>query len=150
MKGYSDKLDTISPKMEEGIFVHRFLKENNMTLTDEEITEILNKNKSAFIGANDKLTKSKILEDILEKQYNVQGRYRIESTKAMNLVKPMSSSAEKGMTNLNYLQTGSIKENVNTFFKELGYASNIRGSVITDDAIKLYMHEAGDEKVKKL
>lgn len=149
MKGYSDKLDTISPKMEEGIFVHRFLKENNMTLTDEEITEILNKNKSAFIGANDKLTKSKILEDILEKQYNVQGRYRIESTKAMNLVKPMSSSAEKGMTNLNYLQTGSIKENVNTFFKELGYASNIRGSVITDDAIKLYMHEAGDEKVKK-
>ena len=31
MKGYSDKLDTISPKMEEGIFVHRFLKENNMT-----------------------------------------------------------------------------------------------------------------------
>ena len=149
IKGYSDKLDTISPKMEEGIFVHRFLKENGMVLTDKEITDIINKNKEAFNGVDDKLTKSKILEDILDKQYNVQGKYRIESTKAMSLVKLMSSSAEKGMTNLNYVQTGSIKENVKTFFKELGYESNIRGSVITDDAINLYMHEAGNEKVKK-
>ena len=148
-KGYSDKLDSVSPKMEEGIFIHRFLKENGMALTDEEITKIVNENKAAFSGVDDKLTKSKILEDILEKKYNVQGKYRIESTKAMSLVKLMSSSAEKGMTNLNYVQTGSIKENVKTFFKELGYESNIRGSVITDDAINLYMHEAGNEKVKK-
>lgn len=148
-KGYSDKLDAISPKMEEGIFVHRFLKENGMTLTDEELTKIINENKDAFTGISDKLTKSKVLEEILEKKYNVQGKYRIESTKAMSLVKPMSSSAEKGMTNLNYVQTGSVNENVKTFFKELGYGTNVRGSVVTDDAINLYMHEAGDVKVKK-
>ena len=148
-KGYSDKLDSVSPKMEEGIFIHRFLKENGMALTDEEITKIVNENKAAFSGVDDKLTKSKILEDILEKKYNVQGKYRIESTKAMSLIKPMSSSAEKGMTNLNYVQTGSINENVKTFFKELGYGSNVRGSVVTDDAINLYMHEAGAVKVKK-
>ena len=120
-----------------------------MTLTDEELTKIINENKDAFTGISDKLTKSKVLEEILEKKYNVQGKYRIESTKAMSLVKPMSSSAEKGMTNLNYVQTGSVNENVKTFFKELGYGTNVRGSVVTDDAINLYMHEAGDVKVKK-
>ena len=149
IKGYGDKLETITPKMQEGIFIHRFQKQNGMTLTDAEITKIINDNKNLFATADSNIDKSVILEQLLDTKYNAQGRYRIESTTAMGLVKPMSSSAEKGMTNLNYVQTGSMDKNVEKFFKTLGYESSVKGRVVTDDAIKLYMHDAGKKKVNK-
>ena len=149
IKGYGDKLETITPKMQEGIFIHRFQKQNGMTLTDDEITKIINENKHLFVNTDSNIDRSVILEKLLDTKYNAQGRYRIESTTAMGLVKPMSSSAEKGMTNLNFVQTGSMDKNVKQFFKTLGYESNVKGRVVTGDAIKLYMHDAGIDKVNK-
>lgn len=149
--GFGDKLEAISPKVQQGIFTHKFMKSNGMALTDEEITKIINQNKSVFME-NGKLvsnTNATIkLSNLLESKYEATGLYRIQDISAAGFIKPTTSSAEKGMTNLNYIKTGTLDKNVDSFFKSIGMQNVSRQSVLYDESIDAILSHVGKNKVK--
>lgn len=149
--GFGDKLEAISPKVQQGVFTHKFMKSNGMSLTDEEITKIINQNKSIFIE-NGKLVSNTNattkLSDLLESKYEATGLYRIQDISAAGFIKPTTSSAEKGMTNLNYIKTGTLDKNVDNFFKSIGMQDVSRQSVLYDESIDAILGHVGKNKVK--
>ena len=149
--GFGDKLEAISPKVQQGVFTHKFMKSNGMALTDEEITKIINQNKSVFME-NGKLvsnTNATIkLSNLLESKYEATGLYRIQDISAAGYIKPTTSSAEKGMTNLNYIKTGTLDKNVDNFFKSIGMQDVSRQSVLYDESIDAILGHVGKNKVK--
>lgn len=150
--GFNDTLETISPNMQNGIFLHKYVKSNGMVLTDSEITNILNKNKDLFLKngvLDDKITMTSVLDNILNKEYSASGIYRIQDVSAAGFIKPTTSSTEKGMTNLNYVKTGALNKNVDNFFKDIGMEHISRQSVLTDEGIDAILAHIGDKRVSQ-
>lgn len=150
--GFGDTLETISPNMQNGIFLHKYVKSNGMVLTDSEISNILNKNKSLFLKdgvLDNKITTTSILDDIIQKEYSASGVYRIQDISAAGFIKPTTSSTEKGMTNLNYVKTGTLDKNVDKFFKSIGMEHISRQSVLTEEGIDAIIAHVGDKKVTR-
>ena len=148
--GFGDTLETISPNMQNGIFLHKYVKSNGMVLTDSEISNILNKNKDLFLKKgvlDNKITATSILDDIIQKEYSANGVYRLQDVSAAGFIKPTTSSTEKGMTNLNYVKTGALNKDVDTFFKSIGMEHVSRQSVLTEEGIDAIIAYAGDKKV---
>lgn len=150
--GFNNSLETISPNMQHGIFTHRYQKSNGMILTDEEISNILNNHKNSFIDKNgkviNKLEAMSTLERILQNNYSAKGVYRIEDINAAGYIKPTTSSAEKGMTNLNYVKTGQFDSKIKQFFKKINRWEDVDGKVLTDDAFELIMHNTNNKTLK--
>lgn len=149
--GFGDKLEAISPKVQQGLFTHKFIKSNGVALTDEEITSIINKNKSMFMEDGKLLSNTNAttkLGKLLESQYEASGLYRIQDISAAGFIKPTTSSAEKGMTNLNYIKTGTLNKDVDKFFKTIGMQDISRQSVLYDESIDAILDYVGKNKVK--
>lgn len=136
--GFGDKLEAISPKMQNGVFLHKYLKSNGMTLTDSEISKILNQNKDLFFE-DGKLTNNlnaiSKLDKLLDEKYSTNGMYRIQDIGAAGFIKPTTSSTEKGMTNLNYVKTGALNNDIDQFFKKLGLQDISRQTVLTEEGL---------------
>ena len=150
--GYGDKIETISPNVKNGVFLHKYVKSNGMVLTDDEITKIVNKNKDLFMSNGklvDKVESSRILEKLLGEKYSANGSYRIHDVSAAGYIKPTTSSVEKGMTNLNYMKTGSYDKKIDDFFKSIGMQDVSRQSVLTDEGIDAILAHVGIKKVSK-
>lgn len=151
MLGYGDKIETISPTVKNGVFLHKYVKDNGMILDDSEITKIINQNKELFMSNGklvDKVESSRILENLLAEKYSAHGSYRIHDVSAAGFIKPTTSSTEKGMTNLNYLKTGSLNKNVDNFFKNIGMQDVSRQSVLTDEGLDAILKHVGGKKVQ--
>lgn len=150
--GFNDTIDDITPNMQNGIFIHRYQKSNGMTLTDKEITNILNQHKDAFVKDGKVINKVEAinqLEKIMQTNYSARGIYRIEDMNAAGYLKPTTSSAEKGMTNLNYVKTGEADETVKKFFKKIGRWNDIQGTTLTDDALELIIHNTNNKTLNE-
>lgn len=150
--GFGDKLETISPNMQHGVFLHRYIKSNGMVLNDQELSRIINENKDLFLkngSLGSKVDMASTLDDLLQSKYSANGLYRIQDISAAGFIKPTTSSTEKGMTNLNYVKTGTINEKINTFFKRIGMDHVSRQSVLTDEGIDAILAHVGDKKVNK-
>lgn len=149
--GFGDKLEAVSPQAQQGVFLHKYMKTNGMSLTDEEITNIINKNKSAFMKNGKMLGKTSAnleLDKLLVNQYEANGLYRIQDISAAGYIKPTTSSTEKGMTNLNYVKTGSLNKDVDKFFKSIGMEDVSRQSVLYDESIDSILNYVGNNKTK--
>lgn len=150
--GFNDSIDDISPVMQNGIFIHRYQKSNGMTLTDKEISNILNKHKDLFVKDGKVINKVEAinqLEKIMQTQYSARGIYRIEDMNVAGYLKPTTSSGEKGMTNLNYFKTGQADETVKKFFKKIGKWEDVQGITLTDDAFELFMHNTNKKTLNE-
>ena len=150
--GYGDKLESVSPGVRNGVFLHKYIKTNGMVLNDSEITEIINQHKDLFMTngkLNNKIKATATLEQLLQEKYSANSSYRIQDVSAAGFIKPTTSSVEKGMTNLNYLKTGSLDKNVDKFFKSIGMEDVSRQSVLTEEGIDAMLAYAGKNKVKK-
>lgn len=153
--GYGDKLETFSPKIKNGVFLHQYVKSNGMILRDDEITDIINNHKELFLNA-DGTVKAKenvasALEELMSTKYSATGIYRVEDINAMGYVKATTSAAEKGMTNLNYVKTGELNANVRGFFQDIGiYDDVVRGNVLTDKAVDALLKNVNDNRTQKL
>lgn len=149
--GFGDKLEAISPKVQQGIFTHKFIKSNGMVLTDDEITKIINKHKSMFIENGSLISNTNAvikLNNLLEDKYKATGLYRIQDISAASFIKPTTSSTEKGMTNLNYIKTGTLDKNVDNFFKYIGMQNISQQSVLYEESIDAILDYVGKNKVK--
>ena len=150
--GFGDKLEAISPKMQNGVFLHKYIKSNGMVLTDKEITKIMNQHKDLFLE-NGKLTNkinaASILDSLLEEKYSTNSMFRIQDIGAAGFIKPTTSSTEKGMTNLNYMKTGSINKDIDDFFKKLGLQDVSRKYVLTEEGIDALLNSVDSKKVNR-
>lgn len=150
--GFGDKLEVISPKMQNGVFLHKYLKSNGMTLTDSEISKILNQNKDLFFE-NGKFTNNleaiTKLDKLLEDKYSTSSMFRIQDIGAAGFIKPTTSSTEKGMTNLNYVKTGALNKDVDQFFKTLGLQDISRQTVLTDEGLDALLTTVKSNDIKK-
>lgn len=153
--GYGDKLEAFSPKVRNGVFLHQYVKSNGMILRDDEITNIINNHKDLFLNADGsvkaKENVASALEDLMSTRYSATGMFRVEDINAMGYVKPTTSAAEKGMTNLNYVKTGELNANVRNFFTEIGiYDDVVRGKSLTDNAVDALLKDVNDKRANKL
>lgn len=151
--GFNDKVEYFSPKVKNGVFLHQYIKSNGMILRDDEITKIINSNKDLFLNKDGSVkpleNTSKILDELLEKEYSAVGMFRVEDINLIGKVKPTTAAAEKGMTGLNYVKTGAINKDVRNLFEELNLYNTVRGSTLTDNAVKAYLKNVNKEVLNK-
>lgn len=151
--GFNDKIEYFSPKVKNGVFLHQYVKSNGMVLRDDEITDIINNHKDLFLNKDGSVKSlenaTEALDKLLESKYSALGTYRVEDINRIGKVKPTTSSAEKGMTGLNYVKTGAINKDIRGLFEELNLYEEVRGATLTDNAVDAYLKFTKQETLKK-
>ena len=137
-KGFADLNSSFVSKVQNGVFNYNYYNSNGVKLTEKEINEIIQKNKSFFKFDKDK----PLLQSDMAAQLNkllsskgIIGQFAIEDISAIGYVKTMTSGVEKGMTDVIYASTGSYDERVKKFFQEINAWDMVKSKVLTNEAI---------------
>lgn len=150
IKGHDGSLSPFAAKVDHGVFNFKFYNEEDIKVTDENISKIINKHKDLFFNSNgefikDKRQQSSIIEGLLQKQ-GIKGQYVIEDISALGYAKTMSGS-EKGMTDILFATTGKYNKNIKNVFSKLDVFDIAGKTVLTEEGtVALLKHGAQQTK----
>ncbi|MGL5506897.1 MAG: hypothetical protein ACRDB0_03230, partial [Paraclostridium sp.] len=140
---FGDTSKTWTSKIHNGVLNYGFFSTtSNMRLKEEEISGIINANKTEFLDKNGKLLNENSLRSKLIKLFNEQGytsQYFVEDVNRLSYAKLMDDEVEKGMTKLDYVKLGSTNKNIAGVFEALGLQRFVGNNVLTDEAFDVAM-----------
>lgn len=135
-------------KIHNGVLNYGFFSTSSgLKLNEEEISNIINQNKSAFIDKEGKLLDETKLRSKLINLFDSKGftsQYFVEDVNRLSYAKLMDDEVEKGMTKLDYVKLGSINKNIAKVFEDLGLKRFVGNNVLTDEAFDAAMASNSD------
>ena len=139
-----------SSNMSRGIFNFQISNKQGIKLTDEQVSEILNKNKSAFEGI-DLADKKQVLRAIYSAvgQDDFEMNYVVEDINRTMLPKILINDTEKSMNHLLYAKTGTLDKRVEKVFSMYSDETKdlLYHTVLTEQALDAYFNNVGQRRV---
>ena len=134
-------------KMHKGLMTYQVTNKQNIKLTDEEISKILNEKKDLFKGIDftkkDLKTKAKIINIMNQALEDYEVNYAVEDINRMQLPKILANDSEKSMNHILYAKTGTIDASVAKVFRDYSEetAALLQGTVLTPQALEAFFSD---------
>ena len=138
-------------KLNKGVLGFEIRNMQNMSLSDKEISDLLNKHKDMFVGidmSNEEAV-MKRFEDVLRAE-KLKGSYTIEDINKMTLPKILINESEKSMNQLGYMRIGSVDSTVKEVLTRYSDDTKelIGTTVPTEKALRAFFDD--EEKLQKV
>lgn len=142
---YGDTTKAWTSKLHNGVLNYGFFSSSSgLQLNEQDITKIINENKSLFVSESGDLLDSTKLRSNLIKLFDKKGftsQYFVEDVNRIGYAKLMDDEVEKGMTKIDYVKLGAVDEKIAGFFKGIGQGRFVENNVITDNAFDAIIAE---------
>ncbi len=134
--GAKDGRANWTSNMDRALLHFQVTNKQGVKLTDEQISEILNKNKDIFKDV-DFTNRGETLKALKTALDDYEMNFAVEDINRIMLPKILVGDVEKSMNHILYAKTGSIDENVAKVFKMYGKETEelLYGTVLTDQAL---------------
>ena len=139
-------------KMHKGLMTYQVTNKQNIKLTDEEISKILNDKKDLFKGIDftkkDLKTKARIINIMNQALEDYEINYAVEDINRIQLPKILANDSEKSMNHILYAKTGTIDASVAKVFKDYSEetAALLQGTVLTPQALEAFFSDTNKRK----
>ena len=142
-EGFGDVTENWVSKMDRGLMRYTVRDEAGRFLTDEQITDVLNKHINRFDHVDNEVAAHKIADSIFE-ELGYKAAYTIEDINKTTLPKILVNGAEKSMNQLAYMRIGTLDPRIAKVLTEYGVetADLIGKAVPTDQALRAYFGNA--------
>ena len=139
---YGGESTNWTTKMDRSLLRFQVYNQQGIALTDEEISEVLRKNKHVFDNI-DMNKRSDKLGAFLKALDDYEVNFTVEDINRTTLPKILANDSEKSMNHILYAKTGTINEQVAQVFKSYSdeTAELIQGTVLTDQALAAYFKD---------
>jgi hypothetical protein len=139
---YGGESTNWTTKMDRSLLRFQVYNQQGIALTDEEISEVLRKNKHVFDNV-DINKRSDKLGAFLKALDDYEVNFTVEDVNRTTLPKILANDSEKSMNHILYAKTGTINEQVAQVFKSYSdeTAELVTGTVLTDQALAAYFKD---------
>ena len=142
-EGFGDTAENWVSKMDKGLMRYTVRDESGRFLTDDQITDVLNKHINRFDGIDNEVAAHKIADSIFE-EMGFKAAYTIEDVNKTTLPKILVNGAEKSMNQLAYMRIGTLDPRIAKVLAEYGQETKelIGEAVPTKQALRAYFNNA--------
>ena len=135
-------------KMDRSLLKFQVSNKKGISLTDTEISKILQQNKHLFTDI-DPTDKAAMLNAFVKSLDDYNINFAVEDVNRMTLPKILANDSEKSMNHLLYAKTGSIDERVAKVFKTYSddTAELLQGTVLTPQALNAYFKDTQRRRI---
>ena len=129
-------------KMDRALLNFQVTNKQGIKLTDEQISAVLNQNKTLFKGI-DVNDRSQVLKALNKALGDYEVNFALEDINRITLPKILANDSEKAMNHILYAKTGSINKDIAKVFKAYGdeTADLVTNTVLTPQAFEAYFKD---------
>jgi hypothetical protein len=145
---YGGGVEDWSSKMDRALLNFQVTNKQGIKLTDDQISTILNQNKTKFTGI-DLQDKAQILKALKDSLDDYELNFAVEDINRIQLPKILVNDSEKSMNHILYAKTGTINKNVAKVFKDYSdeTAELLQGTVLTRQALDAFFSDTQKRRV---
>ena len=142
-EGFGETAENWVSKMDRGLLRYTVRDEAGRFLTDDQITDVLNKHINRFDNVDNEVAAHKIADSIFE-ELGYKAAYTIEDINKTTLPKILVNDAEKSMNQLAYMRIGTLDPRIAKVLSEYGEETkNLIGEAVpTEQALRAYLSNA--------